>query len=176
MLNRAWKALVVFTLIFNLCVFTTATTPDNAAKPAKKERAVEFALKDQFGNELAYKFPREKVSVLAIGDKEGSEQLEAWIRPLVERYGDKVDIHGIAELSAVPGIAKGVVRNIIKKKSKYAVMLDWSGDVSKSYNFQKDKANIILIDKNGSIVAKQIGTADGSKLEHFYKEIDSLLK
>jgi predicted transcriptional regulator len=85
-------------------------------------------------------------------------------------------VQGIAELSAVPGIAKGVVRNIIKKKSKHAVMLDWSGDVAKSYNFKKDSANLFLIDKQGNIVSRQTGAADPAKLANFYKEIDTLLK
>jgi hypothetical protein len=176
MLNRAWKALVVFTLILNFGVFVPAHTPDTNEKAAKKERATEFSLKDQFGNEVAFRFPREKISILTIGDKEGAEQLEAWIRPIVEKYGDKIDVQGIAELSAVPGIAKGVVRNIIKKKSKHAVMLDWSGDVAKSYNFKKDSANLFLIDKQGNIVSRQTGAADPAKLANFYKEIDTLLK
>jgi AhpC/TSA family len=140
------------------------------------DKAKDFALKDQFGNTLEYKFPREKVTILAFGDKDGSDQLEAWIRPLYDKYTDKVDIMGVAELSAVPAIARGIVRAMIKKKSKKAVMLDWEGKVSKDFKYEKKQANIILIDKNGNIIAKQIGIADEAKLKTFYVEIDKLLK
>lgn len=176
MLNRVCKVLLVFTLIFNFVVFVPAHTPDSAAKPTGKERAAEFSLKDQFGAETSFKFPREKATILTIGDKEGAEQLEAWVRPLAEKYGDKIEMHGIAELSAVPGIAKGIVRNIIKKKSPHAIMLDWSGDVSKSYNFKKDSANVILIDKQGDIISRRTGAATPEQLQELMKEINSLLR
>lgn len=140
------------------------------------EKAKDFSLKDQFGNTLEYKFPREKVSILAFGDKDGSEQLEAWIRPLYDKYTDKIDIMGVAELSAVPAIARGIVRAMIKKKSKKAVMLDWEGKVSKDFKYEKKKANIVLIDKNGNIIAKEIGIADEAKLKTLYAEVDKLLK
>jgi hypothetical protein len=140
------------------------------------DKAKDFSLKDQFGNNLEYKFPREKVSILAFGDKDGSDQLEAWIRPLYDKYTDKVDIMGVAELSAVPAIARGIVRAMIKKKSKKAVMLDWEGKVSKDFKYEKKQANIVLIDKNGNIIAKQIGIADEAKLKTFYAEIDRLIK
>jgi hypothetical protein len=152
-----------------ICVFFSNQT-------FASDKAKDFSLKDQFGNNLEYKFPREKISILAFGDKDGSDQLEAWIRPLYDKYTDKVDIMGVAELSAVPAIARGIVRAMIKKKSKKAVMLDWEGKVSKDFNYEKKLANIVLIDKNGNIIAKQVGVADEAKLKKFYAEIDKLLK
>ena len=140
------------------------------------DKAKDFSLKDQFGNTLEYKFPREKVTILAFGDKDGSDQLEAWIRPLYDKYTDKVDIMGVAELSAVPAIARGIVRAMIKKKSKKAVMLDWEGKVSKDFKYEKKQANIFLIDKNGTIITKQMGLADEAGLKKLYAEIDKLLK
>ena len=141
----------------------------------KKQKAADFSLKDQFGTVYDYKFPREKVSILAFGDKDGAEQLENWIRPITEKYDAQIDISGIAELSAVPSLARGMVRSMIKKKSKFPVMLDWKGEVSKSYNYEKKKANIILIDKTGVIIFKDTDIADKDKLEKLYKEIDKLL-
>lgn len=178
MFNRASHALVLILLVFNFLSFghLAVAKAVDATKTTKKERAAEFSLKDQFGNEFAYKFPKEKISILAFADKEGSEQLENWIRPLVEKYEDRIDIQGVAELSSVPGLARGIVRNILKKKSPRAVMLDWSGDVSKSYNYQKDQANIIVIDKQGNIIAKAVGGADDAKLARIYKEIDALIR
>lgn len=172
MLVKRLKSIGLLFAVVCLSVSLSAMTNNRN----NKEKAAEFSLKDQFGTEYDYKFPREKVSILAFGDKDGSEQLEGWIKPLVEKYDTKLDIQGIAELSAVPSIARGIVRGMIKKKSKFPVMLDWKGDVSKSYNYEKKLANIILIDKNGAIIFKQTGAADAEKLEKFYKEIDKLLK
>ncbi|GIU81483.1 MAG: hypothetical protein D6687_02950 [Acidobacteria bacterium] len=139
-------------------------------------KASDFSLKDQYGKTYDIKFPREKVTILAFGDREGSEQLESWIRPLYERYQDTIDIYGIAELSSVPSIARGLVRSIIKAKSPYPVMLDWEGTVSQNYKYEKGKANIYVIDKKGFVVTKKTGLANPKELESLFKEIDKALK
>ena len=156
-----------------VCVCVANSTM--AVSRINKDKAVEFSLKDQFGTVYDYKFPREKVSILAFGDKDGAEQLESWIKPLVEKYDTTLDIQGIAELSSVPSIARGIVRSMIKKKSKFPVMLDWKGTVSKSYKYEKKKANIILINKDGAIIFKDTGVADNDKLTKLYKEIDKIV-
>lgn len=51
----------------------------------EKAKAESFSLKDQFGNLHRIKFPREKVLILAFADRDGSGQLEGWIRSLYER-------------------------------------------------------------------------------------------
>lgn len=174
MRNRFWKSFVLLVLILNLTVSSIVAT--DTPKASKNEKAAAFSLKDQYNNETKFQFPREKVTILAIADNDGAKQLEEWLRPLAEKYHDKVDIQGIAELSGVPGIAKGIVRNIIKKKTAHPVMLDWSGDVSKSLGFQKDSANLILIDKTGNIVARRSGAVNSLRLMAFSSDIDQLLR
>lgn len=174
MSNRIWKSLALIVLIFNLTVSSVVAT--DAPKVNKSEKAQPFLLKDQYNNEISFELPRQKVTILAIADKDGAEQLEEWLRPLVEKYGDKVDFQGIAELSGVPGIAKGIVRNVIKKKTAHPIMLDWKGDVSRRYGFQKDTANLFLIDKEGNIVARRFGTVNSIRLMAFSSDIDQLLR
>ena len=179
MFNRFRKSFALIALIF---IFGWSGTTRSLVfgKNSNNPKAAAFTLKDQFGNELSFKFPREKITIFAFADKNGSEQLETWIRPLAEKYSakyaDKLDIQGIAELSSVPGIAKGVVRNIIKKKSERPVMLDWNGEVSKSYSYQKDQANIVLVDRQGNIIARETGAADDDGLAKLYQAIDRELK
>jgi AhpC/TSA family len=158
-----------FALLFASQVVSTTTF-------AGDNKVSDFSLKDQFGKVYDYKFPREKVSILAFGDKDGSEQLEPWIRQIYDKYTDKIDIQGVAELSAVPGIARGIVRAMIKKKSKQPVMLDWEGKVSKDLKYQKKLANIYVIDKTGNIIVKEVGISDEAKLKKVFTEIDKLLK
>jgi hypothetical protein len=155
-------------LILSFCINVFAA--DNLMK------ASDFALKDQYGKLHEIRFPRDKITILAFGDREGAEQLESWIRPLYERYQDKIDIYGIAVLSAVPAIARGLVRSIIRSKSSYPVMLDWEGNVSQSFGYEKGKANVYLIDKKGFLIAKKTGLASQKDLESLFKEIDKVLR
>lgn len=135
----------------------------------------DFTLEDQFGNEVAVKFPSNRPVVLVFGDREGSAQVEGWVRPVYGKYTDKLYIFGIAELSAVPWAAKPVVRRIIKSKSKNPIMLDWSGKVSKSYGCEKGKANVFVVSPAGKITAVKRGAATGAALKELYREIDALL-
>lgn len=139
----------------------------------EKAKAESFSLKDQFGNLHRIKFPREKVLILAFADRDGSGQLEGWIRSLYERY--KIDIYGVAELSSVPTIIRGVVRSFIRQRTKNPVMLDWEGDVSRLYGYEKGKANIYVISKEGLIVMRRNGAASQEALEEAFKKIDELL-
>ena len=138
-------------------------------------RASAFALKDQFDTSHVYKFPRPRVSVLAFGDREGAKQLGDWIRPLYNRYGNRVDIHGVADLSAVPSLVRGIVRRIIKREVKYPVMLDWEGSVSRSYKYGGGEASIIVIDRDGRLLLRLTGAAKPSDLGRIFSQIDRLV-
>lgn len=142
---------------------------------ASAQKATEFTLADQFNNQTSVKFPAGKPVVLIFGDREGSEQIEGWVRPLYGKFTDQIYIFGIAELSAVPRVARPVVRRLIKSKSKNSVMLDWSGAVSEAYDYEKEKANVFVIDKNGNIVAEKNGAASESELNDLYSKINRIL-
>jgi hypothetical protein len=71
---------------------------------------MDFKLRDQFGKTLQYLFPKERVSVLTSGDRKGSSQIEGWVRPVYERYRDRVDLHGVA--------GRRVVREVPPKRDQ----------------------------------------------------------
>ena len=162
------KPFILFSLLF--LVFSGVNVA--YAQLFASKQASEFELKDQYEKTFTLKFPKDKATVLVFGDREGAKQIESWVRPLVEKYADKIDIQGVAELSAVPSLARGIVRRIMKNQVKYSVMLDWSGAVSKSYGYQKGKANLFVIDKRGGIVAEVEGAASAAELEKIYREIN----
>lgn len=145
----------------------------SVAELSGTRNAHEFQLQDQYNKSYSVSFPREKHIVLVFGDRKGSSQIEGWVRPLYDRYKSNIDIFGVAELSAVPGIAKPVVRQIFKSQVKYSVMLDWSGKVSRAYGYQPGKATIVLIQNNGSISMKKIGAATTGGLNSIYTRIDN---
>ncbi len=151
-----------------------------AARPATVaaacvRKATSFELKDQYDKKLAYAFPRQKVSVLVFGDRKGSEQIESWVRPLYDRYKDRIDQNGVAVLNSVPALMRGIVRQIFKSQVKYPVLLDWTGSVSRAYEYQSGKANLIVIDRSGQIVYCAYGAASEPELARIYTQIDKLL-
>jgi peroxiredoxin len=124
-------------------------------------RAMDFELRDQFGKTLAYRFPKERVSVLTFGDRKGSSQIEGWVRPVYDRYGDRVDLHGVAVLTSIPSPFQGLARRQFRKQVKFPVLLDFKGDVSRGYGYEKDRANVFVIAPDGR-VALPTGSAASS--------------
>lgn len=142
---------------------------------AANMRAPEFELKDQYGNSQAYRFPNGRVNVLIFGDRKGSGQIEAWVRPLYERYQDRINIKGIAALSSVPSFARGMVTRIFKSQVKYPVLLDWTGGVTQSYGYEAGKANVFVVGPSGEILLRINGTATSQGLEQVKSHISRAL-
>ena len=157
----------------------TATMPVGGIPAGKATQgypmASAFVLRDQYNNTHTYRFPQAKVSLLVLADYAGSKQLEPWIRPVYERYQDTIDIYGVADLAILPGFARGLVRKAFRKQLAYPVMLDWSGDVTKSYNYQSGQANLFVIDRGGQMVLTIIGPVNPSRLQQVFGTIDRLL-
>ncbi len=145
------------------------------ARGVTPEGAMDFELRDQFGKALAYRFPKERVSVLVFGDRKGSAQVEGWVRPVYERYTDRIDLHGVAVLTSMPSLFHGYARRQFRKNVKYPVLLDFKGDVSKGYGYEGDKANVFVIARDGRIVHMSAGAATPDGLQRLYAEVDRLL-
>ena len=139
------------------------------------KQASAFTLKDQHQTAHRYEFPRPKISVLIFADYAGSSQLENWIRPLYDRYQETISIDGVAELSSVPKLIRGMVRSAFRDRLARPVMLDWSGTVSTDYHYQKGEANLFVIDYNGVILLKVIGAVNDAKLRRVQDAIDRQL-
>ncbi|HEX4951497.1 MAG TPA: hypothetical protein VFZ34_32865 [Blastocatellia bacterium] len=142
---------------------------------ATHKRAPEFELSDQHGKSEAYRFPNGRVHVLIFGDRKGSGQIEAWVRPLYDRYQTRVNIKGIAALSSVPSFARGVVTRIFKLQVKYSVLMDWTGGVTKSYGYEAGKANVFVIGPGGEILLRINGAATQQGLDQVKAQISRAL-
>jgi len=151
---------------------TNAATNSTEALPGITNRCAEFTLQDQFRKPHAFKFPRDKPTVLTVADKNGSKDIVGWAHPLAEKYGDKLIVAGLADVSAVPGPLRSLVRSKFTKAVQYPVMLDWEGDASRSFNYTKGEANIYLLSKEGRILLHLEGKADARKLEDLVALID----
>lgn len=142
---------------------------------AANTRAPEFELRDQYGNAQAYRFPTTKVNVFIFGDRKGSGQIEAWVRPLFDRYQERINIKGIAALSSVPSLARGMVTRIFKSQVKYPVLLDWTGGVTQSYGYEAGKANVFVVSPSGEILLRLNGAATQQGLEQVKAQVSRAL-
>ena len=100
-----------------------------AAPAAPLAKITDFELTDQDEKLRTYRFPKAKVTVMTVADHKGSEQLAPWIQRIRDRYETRIDIDGVADVSIVPKILHGMIRDTFRKKLTYSVMLDWDGNV-----------------------------------------------
>ena len=138
-------------------------------------KGMQFVLQDQYGTQHVYHFPLARVGILLIADYDGSPDLEAWIRPLYARYQQRIRLEGVAELSAVPGFMRGLVRAFFRKNVAYPVLLDWSGEVAQGYAYEKGKVNVFVLEHDGTICLKVTGAVRPRTLQLVIDQIDHLL-
>ncbi len=142
---------------------------------AEPENVRDFELTDQHGATRAYRFPKDKVTVMTLADHKGSDQLAAWIQRVFDRYGKRIDIDGVADMSTVPKPLRGMIQNAFKKKLTYSVMLDWTGPVVRQFPAKKGVANIYVIDRRGRIVSQLSGAVTDDAARSLFTEIDRAL-
>jgi hypothetical protein len=133
--------------------------------------AASIELKDQYEKSHVISFPRGKLSVLTIADRKGSAQLEAWVQPIREKFGEQIEIHGLADVAGVPGPIRPMVREYFREKVEYPVMLDWDGAVAARYGYVRKAALVLVIDRNGEIRHRVTGAADAAKLARVYEAL-----
>ncbi len=132
-------------------------------------------LKDQFDSPRKLSFPATNLTVLTIADHKGSEQVAGWVAPVKARYGLRVAIHGIADVSAVPGWLRGVVRKKFQQRQTYPVLLDWSGETVKAFASVHNCVNGFVLDEHGRILKRFLGEATPGTLAELYGTIDQAL-
>jgi hypothetical protein len=125
-----------------------------AAAPMRE--LTNFELTDQDAKTRTYNFPKAKVTVMTVANRDGSAQLAPWVQLLYDRYGKQIDIDGIADVSMIAKPFRGIFRAAFRKQLAYSVMLDWDGLVVKQFGYEKNVANVYVIDRDGRIVT-QIG-------------------
>lgn len=158
---------VIAALSLGAFTHTGAALPPSAAP-------IEFTLTDQDGQTRVVDYPRDRVSVFVVADQKGSGEIGGWIAPLYQRYEDRIEISGIAALPGIPAMFHGLFRREFKKRLAYPVMLDWSGDVARSFGYQKERAQLFVISREGRVAFSQTGAANERALAEAFAAIDRL--
>lgn len=147
---------------------------ENPSWPTNAPALVE--LEDQFGRPQKLAFPNAKVTLLAIADKKGSTEVNAWIAALKPRYGERIDIRGLADMGGVPGFLQGHISRKFQATRKYPVMMDWSGKVCDRFGYRQDVANILVIDADGTIRERVCGGATDDGVTRISHALDVALQ
>ena len=158
-----------------LCLFLAlaVNAATNAQPVASVTRApARIELTDQFELPQRLSFPATNLTVLTIADHKGSEQIAGWVTPVKARYGSRVAIIGIADVSAVPGWLRGMVRKKFRQRQSYPVMLDWTGDTVKAFAALDECVNVFVLDERGWILKRFAGEANPGALKELSASID----
>ena len=135
-----------------------------------------FALKDQYEQMRHFDFPKTNLSFVVVADQKGSDQLPKWIQPVHDRFGPRIDIDGVADMSPVPAPLRGLVRRSFLKHSSYPVMLDWEGAVVKQFRPRPNVANVYLVAKDGTVLENWSGPATSDQLKQLLAALERHLR
>jgi len=132
-------------------------------------------LRDQFDRPQKLSFPTTNLTLLTIADKKGSKQIAGWVVPVEQRFGGRIVIRGIADVSSVPGPLRGIVRKKFQKLQAYPVMMDWSGVAVKAFVYVPGKADILVLDSRGRILRRVTGEANDRAVQDLCGSIEHAL-
>ena len=164
--------------LLTLCTLTAPAADTNQTSTAvtATNSCPQFTLQDQYGHTHRFSFPQTKPVVLTVADKKGSDDIEHWVHPLVEKFGDKIVIEGLADVSSAPRPLHGLVLSRFKKAISHPVMLDWKGDVAKDFSYTKGEANVYVIASDGRILLHRSGRASKEQLQALQSLIEAQLE
>ncbi len=165
-LNRALREISMKTLL--LLFFSIGIL-------AAEKLPVRIELRDQFDSLQILSFPSEHVTVLTIADRRGVVEVDAWIASLKSRCGAGVDCRGIAQMPGVPSFLQNHFRKKFQEVRKYPVMMDWDGKLSERLGAKPGVANVLIIDRSGTILGRFQGKMNETLAAEASAAIDKAL-
>ncbi len=166
---------ILWTLLLLAVTVRLSAAPKSDKVVVPTNAPPSIKLNDQYDAPQKLSFPSTNVTVLAIADKAGSEQIAGWITPIQQRFQGRIAIRGIADVSAVPRLLRGMVRKKFRKIQSYPVMMDWTGDVVNAFTYVPGQANILVLDERGRILARVTGLANPKALDDLNATIDRIV-
>ncbi|MCP5524295.1 MAG: hypothetical protein H7A46_22395 [Verrucomicrobiales bacterium] len=185
-MNRSGSSVFAGCLVALLACLFIGCAGGNSAHPAPGAvvaRATDgtasildpFKLTDQRGEKREVRFPLDRPLVITLADRAGSKQVAGWVEPVRRRFGESVRIEGVADLRAVPGFLRGLVRGQFAGLD-YPVMLDWDGAVVGPAGYEGGAVAVWLVDREGNILWRGQGEVDEARLDVMVHRLDGLLR
>jgi hypothetical protein len=165
----------LLSLFFAMAAMVLTAAPQSQPPATPTNAPFSIELHDQYDAPQTLLFPAQKLTVLTIADKKGSEQIAGWVAPLKQRFGTQIDIRGLADVSAVPRPLRPMVRKKFQKVQPFPVMMDWTGETVKAFTYVPDKANILFLNERGQILRRYSGEASPKALQDLRAAIQAAL-
>jgi hypothetical protein len=137
--------------------------------------APQFELADQFGTNHTFRFPRDRITVVTVCGRKGSDDVEPWTTALGRRYQDAILLQGVADVGGAPGFMRGLIRAMFRKEVKYPVLLDWTGAHCAAFQYDRPTVTLCVVDRTGFIVHRATGPATPEALAAMVAVVDRLL-
>ena len=134
-----------------------------------------FDLQDQYEVRHSVVFPRTNVMVLTLADRQGSEQVDPWVTAVKGRYAGRLELLGVADVSAAPSFVRGTIRRRFQKARPHPVLMDWEGSVARSLAAKLRQANVYVIGPDGRVMLHTFGSPEPASLERVFQMLDTLL-
>lgn len=119
------------------------------AAAADTNAPVAIFLTDQWENPARLEAPLDRITILTVADRAGAEQIDAWVAALKAEFGTNLQFFAVADVSAVPGPLRGMVRRRFAKEYTYPVGLDWQGIVAGQFEVKPKVANLFVLGRTG---------------------------
>ena len=132
-------------------------------------------LRKQFYAPQHLSSPSTNMTLLTISDRKGSEEVDGWSSALKPLYAGHFDFRGPANVAGIPGLFHARLRARFEETGEYPVMLDWSGKVCAQFGYKPGTANLLVIERDGSIRARLCGSANPAAIASFRTAVDARL-
>ncbi|WCJ61004.1 hypothetical protein NXS98_07765 [Fontisphaera persica] len=140
------------------------------------ERITAFVLQDQYGTNHTLSLPLRRLTLFTVADKQGADEVAGWVSPVYLLYSNRLDIVGIANVSAAPRWWQGQVRRDIRRTYAHPVLLDWTGAVTASFGAAHTALAVFVARPDGAIIYRQTGPATAAALERLLQLLAAELK
>jgi len=139
------------------------------------DRGIQFALKDQFNQDLVLEPPFTGPVLVTVADRSGADELDGWIQPLKESFPGRIRYVAVADLRSVPAPMRGLVRRGFRKQYAHPIGLDWNGDLARQTSLEKEHLNLLLLGPRGEPRLRLTGTVTEAGLNRLKSGIRALL-
>lgn len=113
--------------------------------------------------------------VIAANDAHGRE-MPAWEDPVAGKFGGKVALVRLMDLSGLPRFARAFAKARIRQEMKGdSLALDWNGSVFRAFGFDPARVNAAIVDSHGILKLRAAGVPDAGARRRFLSEVEAAL-
>ncbi len=160
------------TLVGLLCLGLSG----GAALAAEQARCPEVVLEDQHGVRHEIRFPRERPVYIVASTRSGTGKVGGWVKPVVERYGDKVEIFGLADVRGIPQLFRGAVRLMIRDGTPWPVLMDWEAQTFPGLCTPGANIEVMVVGPDGRLRLRHAGESSPEGMEGVFRVLDEVLR